>query len=104
MSLVSSATALKPAQLRELYAEHRSAVVEVLEGLSQPKAPVVDEGGRLHALALGSDVLRIFPADGGAIADERLVDFVNASYDLMVTLIEMTKRSLDVPQVPRARR
>jgi hypothetical protein len=62
---------------------------------------VADEGGRLQAWTLGTDVLRLLPPTPESIPDARMADYVNVSYDLIVVLIELMKRSLDLPQVPR---
>ena len=104
MPLVEPDTAVPPDELRRLYQEHREAIVGLSKTLGEPPTPVVDQARWMNACSLSADLLKLLPEDASAIPSERMTEYVNASYDLMVTLIDLYKLALGLPRVPGYRK
>ncbi|MCI4367386.1 MAG: hypothetical protein L3K08_06510, partial [Thermoplasmata archaeon] len=104
MSLVDATTAVPVEKLRELYQEHRSAIVGLLGTLEAPPSPVVDAARWWNARNLAADLLKLLPEDAASLPVERVTEYVNASYDLALTLVDQLKLALGLPRVPASRR
>jgi len=87
-----------------MYREHREEIAGTLQQLRAPGTLVADRLKWMHALDLGEDILRLFPEEPSAIDAARLPDYVNATYDVMLAMIDLKKHALDLPKVPRRSR
>jgi hypothetical protein len=99
--LLYSDTRVDEATLRTIYQEHRETVAQTLAALENPPARVTDPVRLERARELGRHALRWLPEEPGPSG---LIDSVNASYVVMLVMIDLMKHSLDVPLAPRGRR
>jgi hypothetical protein len=102
--LVTSASGLGSGKLREIYNEHRSGIVEILGRIEDPGAAVTVATRLMLAKELAQDFLATCPDDPSSLPDRDLYLWVNLSYDVMISTLDLYKRSVQVPYVPAPRR
>lgn len=103
MPLLSPDTSLSVAQLRTIYAEHREGIVEMLQRIENPTGPITVATRRLLAEDLARSYLAAGPDDGAALPKEQLILWVNLSYDVLMSTLDLYKRSVQIPFVPPPR-
>jgi hypothetical protein len=104
VGLVSAESGLSNDALRQIYKEHREGIAGLRARMEEPPARITDEGRWMLTKELGTDILALLPEDPGRVAETELILWVNATYDVMLTMIELFKSSLDIPTVPGARK
>ncbi|MGI0132668.1 MAG: hypothetical protein ACREDK_06220 [Thermoplasmata archaeon] len=103
MPLIELGSRVAPTELRRIYAEHRAELASLGALLRAPPGPVADAGRRMNGQGLAEAMLRLLPERDANLPDDRLVDYVNASYEVMVGLIYLMKTAFGLPMVPAPR-
>lgn len=104
MALIEEGSRISPGALRSIYDEHREEIASIARSFRDRPSPVVDPGRWSNGVGLAEAALRILPARAEEVEPQRLTDFVNLSYELMVGLIFLMKAAYGLPMVPAPRR
>jgi hypothetical protein len=100
--LIGSDSRISDASLREILVEHLEAVRELAERLGAPRFAVTDPSRIELARSFATNLLAFLDAPAASSLDREALRLrVNASYELMLVLIDYSKLFTDAPKVPR---
>lgn len=104
MVLIDAGSRVSDAVLRELLAEHLEGIRELAHRLTEPPFAVTDPSRVELARSFATNLLTFLDAPGGSTLDREALRLrVNASYELMLVLIDYSKLFTDAPKVPRGK-
>ena len=104
MVLIDVGSRVSDATLREMLAEHLEAIRELAGLLAAPRFVVTDPSRIELARSFATNLLAFLDAPSASSLDREALRLrVNASYELMLVLIDYSKLFTDAPKVPRGK-
>lgn len=102
MALIDPGSRVSDVTLREILAEHLEAIRDLAGLLGAPRFAVTDSSRIELARSFATNLLAFLDAPSASPLDRETLRLrVNASYELMLVLIDYSKLFTDAPKVPR---